>query len=777
MEGAMVFIRGTRRPDRLNGTDRSDFIFALDGDDFVFAGAGNDFVDGGPGDDYLDGGEGNDLLIGGLGNDHLEGGRGNDVLVDSFIGAGVGPNAASRMQDDDVMNGGDGDDMFVSARGNDFMYGGNGNDTFMLTGAGLKTVIGGAGDDITVAAGTFTTVSLMFPPSEADEGISCFYFGGDGNDLMIVIGSNNPLDTTDWPFVNFVGGDGDDTAVFSGLFAGLIFSGGEGNDVVQWYVPDMPSDVPGDAIDKIEMSGGLGNDFFEIINLLDTPVRANIVVDGGDGNDTAVFSGIFAQLSFSGGPGDDILNLKGELSEPFEGTQGDFTCGLGNDFIEIIGPRDTPVRANIVVDGGDGDDTFVSSGWFADLTFFGGDGNDKVLDDVAVELAVSEVEFIQNHPNVDYRMGAGNDFIEIIRPRDTPVRQNIIVDGGDGDDTFRFSGLLAGNLTFDGGAGYDFVFIDTTLVPILESFLEDLGLEFHGGSGNDVFVYTGATVFVDTGATEPFEVNSTTLDGGEGNDTFLITGAGLKFVSGGAGDDAFVYTGATVFVDTGATEPFEVNSTTLDGGDGNDAIRVEMPGPGPVATVPPEISVFGGDGNDVIAITGGGRSTPERQTVVVEGGDGDDVVNAAGYDIAAKAPGVALTGGEGQDTLIGTNGNDGFNAGPGADFMTGGMGDDIFEYDAPDEGPDVISDFTPVDDVFHIDGFNFGGGLVAGALDPAQFVAASDPLAAGGQGAFLYDTDNGALAWDADGAGGNPAVTLAFLINLPALSASDFLIV
>ena len=67
-------------------------------------------------------------------------------------------------------------------------------------------------------------------------------------------------------------------------------------------------------------------------------------------------------------------------------------------------------------------------------------------------------------------------------------------------------------------------------------------------------------------------------------------------------------------------------------------------------------------------------------------------------------------------------------------------------------------------------------GSTPGALPADQFVAGSDPLAVGGQGVFLYDTDNGALAWDADGADGNAPVTIAVLLNQPALSASDFVI-
>ncbi len=90
----------------------------------------------------------------------------------------------------------------------------------------------------------------------------------------------------------------------------------------------------------------------------------------------------------------------------------------------------------------------------------------------------------------------------------------------------------------------------------------------------------------------------------------------------------------------------------------------------------------------------------------------------------------------------------------------------------------MITDFTPGGDQFHIDSIGFGGGLASGTLPADRFISGSDPMpVVSGDGVFLYDTDNGALAWDADGAGGNAAVSIAFLTNLPALSASDFLIV
>jgi Ca2+-binding RTX toxin-like protein len=256
---------------------------------------------------------------------------------------------------------------------------------------------------------------------------------------------------------------------------------------------------------------------------------------------------------------------------------------------------------------------------------------------------------------------------------------------------------------------------------------------------------------------------------GAGNDQFVADFGSVLF--GDDGDDTFLIT------TSGATP---VRETSIYGGAGGDSIRVEIPAPGPVSTpVPPEIVVFAGDGNDTINITGGGPSIePERQSVIVDGGGGDDVVNAERYDIRTAPIGVFITGGDGNDTLTGTNGKDGFNGGQGTDTLTGGAGDDIFEYDSPDDGPDVITDFAAGGDVFHIDLIGFGSGLAPGALPADRFIAGTDPVSVTpGDGLFLYEADIGALSWDADGAGGNALVTIAFLTNLAALTAADFLIV
>ena len=65
----------------------------------------------------------------------------------------------------------------------------------------------------------------------------------------------------------------------------------------------------------------------------------------------------------------------------------------------------------------------------------------------------------------------------------------------------------------------------------------------------------------------------------------------------------------------------------------------------------------------------------------------------------------ALRGRGGDDTLKGRADDDKLNGGAGHDTLTGGGGDDIFRFgaDLADDNTDTITDFTPADDIFHLD--------------------------------------------------------------------------
>jgi hypothetical protein len=165
------------------------------------------------------------------------------------------------------------------------------------------------------------------------------------------------------------------------------------------------------------------------------PAGADVVIRGGDGNDTiTVAPGTNVHVTLVGGEGDDILT-GGSGSDTVLGLDGRdrVYSGGGNDRVSAGADRD-------YVDGGSGDD--ILSGGLGDDTVYGLSGNDA----------------ISGGEGQDYLEGAtGNDTID-------GGSGNDIVSGGKGDDTLRGGGgddtIYAGrgNDTSDGGRGTDKVF-------------------------------------------------------------------------------------------------------------------------------------------------------------------------------------------------------------------------------------------------------------------------------------------------------------------------------
>jgi Ca2+-binding RTX toxin-like protein len=104
--------------------------------------------------------------------------------------------------------------------------------------------------------------------------------------------------------------------------------------------------------------------------------------------------------------------------------------------------------------------------------------------------------------------------------------------------------------------------------------------------------------------------------------------------------------------------------------------------------------------------------------------------------------GDSLSGGAGDDTLIGGANSDTLIGGADADELTGGAASDRFDYNAPTDGGDTITDFThgAGADVIAIGdllvGFDVGEDLVADG-----FVQVID---SGGKSAVQVDADGSA---------------------------------
>jgi Ca2+-binding RTX toxin-like protein len=135
-----------------------------------------------------------------------------------------------------------------------------------------------------------------------------------------------------------------------------------------------------------------------------------------------------------------------------------------------------------------------------------------------------------------------------------------------------------------------------------------------------------------------------------------------------------------------------------------------------------------------------------------------------------------LNGEQGDDFLSGEYGTDVLNGGDGLDTLTGGSGGDRFLFNTPSEGIDTITDFTPASDTIVLSASGFS--LPVGSLPANAFRSGSEVVSAdSATQRLLYNTATGSLYFDSDGIGANPAVELAQLTNLAALTSSDFAIV
>lgn len=145
--GGNAYIYGREGGQTLIGTNDATHT------DHIYGGSGDDRIDGGAGDDIIAGGFGNDTLDGGIGDDSITGGEGNDSIV-----------------------GGDGNDWIDGGAGGDTISAGDGNDTIIDYHDDATDVIhAGAGDD---------TVEIIGYVGDSNE-----YYGGDGNDTLIITGN------------------------------------------------------------------------------------------------------------------------------------------------------------------------------------------------------------------------------------------------------------------------------------------------------------------------------------------------------------------------------------------------------------------------------------------------------------------------------------------------------------------------------------------------------------------------------------------------------------
>ena len=245
-------------------------------------------------------------------------------------------------------------------------------------------------------------------------------------------------------------------------------------------------------------------------------------------------------------------------------------------------------------------------------------------------------------------------------------RESLFIQLTPGSDELRIESLPASMIgiaiNVRAGAGHDLVQAGAANNSVF--VLGEIGNDtITGGYGNDLIFGGLGEDLIEVGS------GTNTAYGGEGNDVlrggvnadFLFGDGGNDLVQGGAGGD--IIEGGSgedqLFGELGNDFIYAgIGSDTADGGSGDDLVTGDFGGE---QSLSPGDLLIGGDGNDTLE---GTDSADE-----LRGGDGHDL----------------LLGGNGEDQLLGHSGNDSLNGGAGTDIAFGHEGNDVINGQAGDD--------------------------------------------------------------------------------------------
>jgi Ca2+-binding RTX toxin-like protein len=327
------------------------------------------------------------------------------------------------------------------------------------------------------------------------------------------------------------------------------------------------------------------------------------------------------------------------------------------------------VNHYMTVNLGDMDDTLTSNAGYTQLTVNGGDGNDTLNAAPASAYGSNTLngdagdDILNGNTGDDVLTGgSGNDTLTGNDGNDTllggPGQDSI--DGGVGFDTVDYTGgasqvidlgcgcvITTGvNVTLDGAAN------DGN--PLVDGTGGATGLDnVHGNVEKVIGTDAADTIVGDPSTcTKNCSLFSRTLIGAGGDDT-LSGGRFVTTLDGGAGNDHL----------TGGNQDDTITGgpgdDTIDGGNGTDTIQEAPTTSGAVTETLTNTSLVGSFGTDAL-------TSIEKASIA--GGASSDTLDAS----AATIP-VALSGGGGNDMLVGGSADDSIS---GSGTLTGGPGND-----------------------------------------------------------------------------------------------------
>ncbi|MBR1154060.1 calcium-binding protein [Bradyrhizobium sp. JYMT SZCCT0428] len=393
--------------------------------------------------------------------------------------------------------------------------------------------------------------------------------------------------------------------------------------------------------------------------------------------------------------------------------------GAGNDTLDGGSSGD-------VMSGGLNDDTYIVENTGDQVIEYSGEGRDTVYSRLPNYTLTSNVENLVLYSPIALN-GEGNTL-------DNGIVGNSldnVLSGHGGNDTL-FG--LEGHDTLNGGLGDD---------------------QLYGGIGNDTYIVRDSLDAVHEYANEGIDtVNATANYQLSAN----VENLNLVSASYGLGNDL----ANTI---TGGRE-----ANTLDGGGAADTL-------------------IGRGGDDTYMVDNAGDIVTE-----VTGEGSDTVITTVSYTLAentsverleafrwGSANSINLTGNSIANTVIGNDGSNLINGGGGIDTLTGGGGQDYFLFNTTlgAANVDTISDFSVAADTVYLENSIFATlatpGNLARNVTSAEFHIGS--AAHDADDRIIYNSQNGALTYDADGNGAGAAIQFATVTLGLSLTTVDFLVI
>ncbi|MFM7515212.1 MAG: beta strand repeat-containing protein, partial [Cyanobium sp.] len=469
-----------------------------------------------------------------------------------------------------------------------------------------------------------------------------------------------------------------------GLWDGNFFS----TNGIEQLVNQTSKTVGGIAVaGLVRVLGSWADNVLDLRNV--AIVGGNVRIEAGDGND--VIDGSSSADLIQAGRGNDVLNgrggsdtyeVSGTLASDFAGydTYGDTGTGVGEiDTILVVSPNgsdavDIGLRSFAASSGIERINATTTTGRVRLL----GDGNANNLNFSGTTILGSSVVIDAAEGNDSVVGSAGNDRILTGAGNDT-------FNGAGGSDTYEVSGTLA-----SGFCGYD-TYEDTgtgvgevdRIVVAAGTAAVDIGLSGFSSTSRieviDASATSGAVRLLGDGTANSFNFSGVSLVGsnlsidlGAGNDTF-VGSAGSDQVLGGTGTDSL--NGA------GGSDTYEVSGTVASGFGGYDIYADSGTGLGEVdrivaaagsAAVDIGLTSFSATATLIEVID----ATATTGLVRLVGNTAANNFNFTNVSLLGANLLIDLDGGN--DTFIGSAGDDRVLAGTGTDSLNGAGGSDTY---------------------------------------------------------------------------------------------------